>query len=192
MPRLINSVEGATDDRYAERPDHQGAEGTEISCKGWHQEAALRMLMNNLDPEVAERPENLVVYGGTGKQHDWESFWASVHVARSRLRRDPRAVGQARRGLRTHAWSPRVLIANSLLVPDWADRDTFRELGRPGLAMYGHDRGVLDLHRHPGHLAGDFRDVRRRRRTALRRHPAGTRLPRPQASGAWAAPSRSP
>ncbi len=114
--------------------------GPELSCKGWHQEAALRMLMNNLDPEVAERPEDLVVYGGTGKAaRDWESFWAMVSTLQS-LADDETMLVQSGKPVavfRTNPWAPRVLIANSLLVPEWADWDTFRELERAGLTMYG-------------------------------------------------------
>ncbi|TCJ18316.1 urocanate hydratase [Rubrobacter taiwanensis] len=114
--------------------------GAEISCRGWQQEAALRMLMNNLDPEVAERPEDLVVYGGTGKAaRNWESFWAIVSTLR-RLADDETLLVQSGKPVavfRTNPWAPRVLIANSLLVPDWADWETFRELERAGLTMYG-------------------------------------------------------
>ncbi len=114
--------------------------GTELSCKGWHQEGALRMLMNNLDPEVAERPEELVVYGGTGKAaRNWESFWAIVDALRA-LDGDETLLVQSGKPVavfRTHPFSPRVLIANSLLVPEWADWETFRELERAGLTMYG-------------------------------------------------------
>jgi urocanate hydratase len=114
--------------------------GREISCKGWHQEAALRMLMNNLDPEVAERPEDLVVYGGTGKAaRNWESFWAIVATLQG-LDEDETLLVQSGKPVavfRTHAWSPRVLIANSLLVPEWADWESFRELEKAGLTMYG-------------------------------------------------------
>ena len=114
--------------------------GTELSCKGWHQEAALRMLMNNLDPEVAERPEDLVVYGGTGKAaRNWECFWAIVSTLQS-LDNDETLLVQSGKpvaAFKTHQWAPRVLIANSLLVPDWADWETFRELERAGLTMFG-------------------------------------------------------
>src|SRR5918992_4358138 len=114
--------------------------GTELSCKGWHQEAALRMLMNNLDPEVAERPEDLVVYGGTGKAaRNWECFWAIVSTLQS-LDSDETLLVQSGKpvaAFKTHQWAPRVLIANSLLVPDWADWETFRELERAGLTMFG-------------------------------------------------------
>ncbi len=114
--------------------------GKELTCKGWHQEAALRMLMNNLDPEVAERPENLVVYGGTGKAaRDWGSFWAIVSTLQG-LGDDETLLVQSGKPVavfRTHPWAPRVLIANGLLVPEWADWKTFRELERAGLTMYG-------------------------------------------------------
>jgi urocanate hydratase len=114
--------------------------GTKISCKGWHQEGALRMLMNNLDPEVAERPEDLVVYGGTGKAaRNWESFWAIVSALQG-LDDDETLLVQSGKPVavfRTHPWAPRVLIANSLLVPEWADWEAFRELERAGLTMFG-------------------------------------------------------
>jgi urocanate hydratase len=114
--------------------------GTELSCKGWHQEAALRMLMNNLDPEVAERPEDLIVYGGTGKAaRNWECFQALVSTLQD-LENDETLLVQSGKPVavfKTHPWAPRVLIANSLLVPDWADWDTFRELERAGLTMFG-------------------------------------------------------
>jgi len=114
--------------------------GSAISCKGWQQEAALRMLMNNLDPEVAERPEDLVVYGGTGRAaRSWEAFDAIVAALRS-LENDETLLIQSGKPVgvfRTHAWSPRVLIANSNLVGRWATWDYFRELERAGLIMYG-------------------------------------------------------
>jgi urocanate hydratase len=114
--------------------------GTEISCRGWQQEAALRMLMNNLDPEVAERPEDLVVYGGTGKAaRSWAAFDAIVRELR-RLGDDETLLVQSGKPVgvfRTHEWAPRVLIANSNLVGRWANWDDFRELERAGLTMYG-------------------------------------------------------
>src|ERR671910_3802530 len=114
--------------------------GTTLTCKGWHQEAALRMLMNNLDPEVAERPEDLVVYGGTGKAaRSWKCFQAIVSTLQS-LDNDETLLVQSGKPVavfKTHPWAPRVLIANSLLVPDWADWETFRELERAGLTMFG-------------------------------------------------------
>ncbi|HET6761176.1 MAG TPA: urocanate hydratase [Gemmatimonadaceae bacterium] len=114
--------------------------GTSISCKGWQQEAALRMLMNNLDPEVAERPGELVVYGGTGKAaRNWECFDAIVRELRS-LGNDETLLVQSGKPVgvfRTHPGAPRVLIANSNLVGRWATWDHFRELERKGLMMYG-------------------------------------------------------
>jgi urocanate hydratase len=114
--------------------------GAELSCRGWQQEAALRMLMNNLDPEVAERPAELVVYGGTGRAaRDWPSFDAIVRTLRT-LADDETLLIQSGRPaavFRTHSWAPRVLIANSNLVGDWATWERFRELERAGLMMYG-------------------------------------------------------
>jgi urocanate hydratase len=114
--------------------------GTGISCKGWPQEAALRMLMNNLDPDVAERPDDLVVYGGSGKAaRNWEAFDAIVSELR-RLDHDETLLVQSGKPVgvfRTHAGAPRVIIANSLLVPAWATWDTFRDLEHRGLTMYG-------------------------------------------------------
>ena len=114
--------------------------GTELSARGWQQEAALRMLMNNLDPDVAERPEDLVVYGGTGRAaRSWEAFDVIVRELR-RLRDDETLLVQSGKPVgvfRTHEWAPRVLIANSNLVGKWANWDTFRELERQGLTMYG-------------------------------------------------------
>ncbi|HUF78973.1 MAG TPA: urocanate hydratase [Thermoanaerobaculia bacterium] len=114
--------------------------GTEISCRGWQQEAALRMLMNNLDPEVAERPEELVVYGGSGRAaRNWECFEALVATLR-RLGDEETLLVQSGKPVavfRTHRDAPRVLIANSLLVPRWATADEFRRLEGLGLTMYG-------------------------------------------------------
>jgi urocanate hydratase len=114
--------------------------GRELSCKGWVQEAALRMLMNNLDPEVAERPEDLVVYGGTGKAaRNWEAFHRIVSALRS-LGNDETLLVQSGKPVgvfRTHADAPRVLIANSNLVPHWGTWEHFRELEQKGLMMYG-------------------------------------------------------
>jgi len=114
--------------------------GTSISCKGWHQEAALRLLMNNLDPEVAERPEDLVVYGGTGKAaRNWECYDAIVRELKS-LANDETLLVQSGKPVgvfRTHTGAPRVLIANSNLVGRWATWEHFRELERKGLMMYG-------------------------------------------------------
>ncbi len=114
--------------------------GTRISCKGWQQEAALRMLMNNLDPDVAERPDDLVVYGGTGKAaRSWDAFDAIVAALRA-LENDETLLVQSGKPVavfRTHAGAPRVLIANSNLVGRFATWDYFRELERKGLIMYG-------------------------------------------------------
>jgi urocanate hydratase len=118
----------------------RAARGTEISCRSWQTEAALRMLMNNLDPEVAERPSELVVYGGIGKAaRSWEAFDAICAVLR-RLEADETLLVQSGKPVgvfRTHADAPRVLIANSNLVPRWATWAHFRELERRGLMMYG-------------------------------------------------------
>jgi urocanate hydratase len=123
LPRVIRSPRGAV-----------------ISCRGWQQEAALRMLMNNLDPEVAERPEDLVVYGGTGKAaRNWQAFDAIVAALRG-LADDETLLVQSGKPvgiLRTHRSSPRVLIANSNLVGRWANWEHFRELEKRGLMMYG-------------------------------------------------------
>jgi urocanate hydratase len=114
--------------------------GTELSCLGWQQEAALRMLMNNLDPEVAERPEELIVYGGIGKAaRNWECYDAIVDTLR-RLKNDETLLVQSGKPVgvfRTHENAPRVLIANSNLVPHWATWDEFRRLDALGLTMYG-------------------------------------------------------
>ena len=114
--------------------------GTTLRCKGWPQEAALRMLMNNLDPDVAERPADLVVYGGTGKAaRSWEAFDVIVREL-ERLESDETLLVQSGKAvgvLKTHADAPRVLIANSNLVPHWATWEKFWELERAGLTMYG-------------------------------------------------------
>ncbi|HET6275894.1 MAG TPA: urocanate hydratase [Candidatus Cybelea sp.] len=118
----------------------RAARGTELSCRGWPQEAALRMLMNNLDPEVAERPDDLVVYGGNGRAaRSWSAFDAIVRTLR-RLENDETLIVQSGKPVavwKTHARAPRVLIANANLVPEWADWTTFRELEAQGLTMYG-------------------------------------------------------
>ena len=114
--------------------------GATITCKGWPQEAALRMLMNNLDPEVAERPDDLVVYGGSGRAaRSWPAFDAIVATL-LRLEHDETLVVQSGKPVavfRTHPWAPRVLIANALLVPAWATWAHFRDLEDRGLTMYG-------------------------------------------------------
>jgi len=114
--------------------------GTELSCKGWQQEAALRMLMNNLDPEVAEKPDDLIVYGGSGKAaRSWEAFDAIVRSLRA-LEADETLLVQSGKPVavfKTTEQAPRVLIANSLLVPSWATWENFWELEGKGLIMYG-------------------------------------------------------
>ena len=118
----------------------RAARGTTLTARSWATEAPLRMLHNNLDPEVAERPEDLVVYGGTGKAaRDWPSFHAITRELTD-LREDETLLVQSGRPvgvLRTHEWAPRVLIANSNLVPDWASWPEFRRLDALGLTMYG-------------------------------------------------------
>ena len=114
--------------------------GSELTCRSWPQEAAMRMLMNNLDPDVAERPEDLVVYGGTGRAaRSWEAFDAIVRTLRE-LGDDETLLVQSGKPVgvfRTHELAPRVLISNAMLVPKWADWDTFRDLEHAGLTMYG-------------------------------------------------------
>ncbi len=117
----------------------RAARGTELSCRGWQQDAALRMLHNNLDPEVAEHPEELVVYGGTGKAaRDWNSFHAISRTLQT-LADDETLLVQSGKPVgvfRTHEWAPRVLIANSNLVGDWATWPEFRKLVVLVLLLY--------------------------------------------------------
>ncbi|TMD18015.1 MAG: urocanate hydratase [Chloroflexi bacterium] len=114
--------------------------GSELTCQGWAQEAAMRMLMNNLDPAVAERPEDLVVYGGTGRAaRSWEAFDAIVRELKV-LRDDQTLLVQSGKPVGvfdTHEWAPRVLISNAMLVPEWATWEEFRRLEALGLTMYG-------------------------------------------------------
>src|SRR2546430_3525870 len=114
--------------------------GTSLTCKGWPQEAALRMLMNNLDPEVAERPDDLIVYGGSGKAaRSWEAFDAIVRSLKA-LEHDETLIVQSGKPVgvfQTHPGAPRVLIVNALLVPAWATWQNFRDLEQRGLTMYG-------------------------------------------------------
>lgn len=118
----------------------RAARGNDMSCKSWPQEAALRMLMNNLDPEVAEDPDNLVVYGGTGKAaRNWECYDAIVRTLRELGDEETMLVqsGKPVGVIKTHDMAPRVLIANSNLVPNWANWEHFRKLEKEGLMMYG-------------------------------------------------------
>src|ERR1700742_2615048 len=114
--------------------------GTTLTARSWQTEGALRMLMNNLDPEVAERPDDLVVYGGTGRAaRSWGAYDAIVRTLED-LEADETLLVQSGKPVgvfRTHEWAPRVLIANSNLVGKWANWDYFRELERKGLTMYG-------------------------------------------------------
>ena len=123
-----------------EAPTIRAPRGTQLSCKGWHQEAALRMLMNNLDPEVAERPDELIVYGGGGKAaRNWEAYHKIVETLR-RLENDETLLVQSGKPVgvfTTHEEAPRVLIANAHLVPKWATDSEFRRLDALGLTMYG-------------------------------------------------------
>ena len=131
------------------------------------------MIQNNLDPEVAENPDALVVYGGIGKAaRDWPSFDAILEALKD-LRDDESLLIQSGKPVgvfRTHVDAPRVLIANSNLVPKWATWEHFDELDRRGPDdVRADDRRLVDLHRQPGHRAGNLRDVRRGRAPALRR-----------------------
>ena len=114
--------------------------GTQLSCRGWAQEAAMRMLMNNLDPEVAEHPDQLIVYGGSGRAaRSWDAYAAIIATLQD-LADDETLLVQSGKPvgvLRTHEWAPRVLIANSNLVGDWANWPEFRRLEAAGLTMYG-------------------------------------------------------
>ena len=130
----------ATEDRPSAYQPVRADRGTTLSCKGWQQEAALRMLMNNLDPEVAEKPEELIVYGGRGKAaRNWQCFYAIVTALRG-LENDETLLVQSGKPVgifRTHPYAPRVLIANANLVGHWSNWEYFDELDRAGLMMYG-------------------------------------------------------
>jgi urocanate hydratase len=134
-----NSAPASADPKVGYQPI-RAPRGTEISCKGWQQEAAMRMLMNNLDPEVAEKPEELIVYGGRGKAaRNWDSYHAIVASLKA-LDNDETLLVQSGKPVgifRTHEYAPRVLIANSNLVGHWSDWKHFDELDRAGLMMYG-------------------------------------------------------
>src|SRR4030042_5265661 len=123
-----------------EKIEIKAPHGTNLFCKGWIQEAAMRMLMNNLDPEVAENPAELIVYGGKGKAaRNWECFDAIVKALKE-LEDDETLLVQSGKPVavfRTHTNAPRVIISNSMLVPDWATWDEFRRLEQLGLTMYG-------------------------------------------------------
>ena len=114
--------------------------GTKLNCKGWHQEAAYRMIQNNLDPNNAENPDELIVYGGLGKAaRNWESYHEILNSLKH-LENDETLLIQSGKPVaifKTHSYSPRVLISNSMLVPNWANWEHFRELDKKGLMMYG-------------------------------------------------------
>src|SRR5437660_1467364 len=137
--RAMSTVKSVAEARLSKGP-FRAARGRSISCKGWQQEAALRMLMNNLDPEVAEAPDRLVVYGGTGRAaRSWEAFDAIVASLRE-LENDESLLIQSGKPVgtfRTHADAPRVLIANSNLVGQWSNYTEFNRLEKLGLTMYG-------------------------------------------------------
>ncbi len=122
------------------RTNIHAPKGTDLICKGWIQEAAMRMLMNNLDPEVAEDPDNLIVYGGSGKAaRNWEAYEAIIKTLKN-LENDETMLVQSGKPVavfRTHENAPRVIISNSMLVPDWANWEEFRKLEAKGLTMYG-------------------------------------------------------
>jgi urocanate hydratase len=148
--------------------------GSAISCKGWPQEAALRMLMNNLDPDVAERPEDLIVYGGSGKAaRNWAAYEGIVTALRQ-LEHDETLLVQSGKPVaifRTHPGAPRVLIVNSMLVPAWATWENFRDLEQRGLTMYGQmTAGSWIYIGSQGILQGTYETLA----AAARRHFAGT------------------
>jgi len=128
------------EEKFKAAPTIRAPRGLELQTKGWSQEGALRMLMNNLDPEVGEKPQELIVYGGTGKAaRNWECFWAIVESLKA-LENDETLVVQSGKPVavfKTHEDAPRVLIANALIVPKWATWDEFRRLEAKGLTMYG-------------------------------------------------------
>ncbi len=149
--------------------------GTELTCKGWQQEAALRMLMNNLDPEVAERPEDLIVYGGSGKAaRDWDSFQRIVrNLAGAGGRRDAAdSIRQAGRGVPHPSGRAPGALGQFQLGPGVGHVGGILAAGVHGLDHVRADDGrQLDLHRHARHFAGDLRDLRRVRGAAFRRYP---------------------
>ena len=180
--------------------------GPEISCKGWPQEAALRMLMNNLDPEVAEHPADLVVYGGTGRAaRSWPAFDALVATLRD-LADDETMLVQSGKPVgvfRTHEWAPRVLIANSNLVGDWANWEQFRALEAKGLTMYGQmtagswiyigTQGILQgTYETFGAIARKLAGGRASEAVGRAKRRGISLVGMGTATAAWLAPSRSP
>src|SRR5437867_6424807 len=137
---MMATLSGPAADVSLDRGPFRAPRGKQISCKGWQQEAALRMLMNNLDPEVAEKPEELIVYGGTGKAaRNWECYEAIVRCLKD-LENDETLLVQSGKPVgifKTSPDAPRVLISNAMLVPHWATWDEFRRLEGLGLTMFG-------------------------------------------------------
>ncbi len=168
--------------------------GTALSCKGWPQEAALRMLMNNLDPDVAERWEDLVVYGGSGQGGPQLAGLSHDRATLQRLEGDETLLVQSGKPVgvfRTHEDAPRVLIANSLLVPEWGDWEHFRRYEAMGLTMYGQmTAGSWIYIGTQGILQGTYETFA----ACARKHFGGSlagRLVLSAGLGEWAAPSRS-
>ena len=174
------------------REEGAGAEGNKLSCRSWPQEAALRMLMNNLDPDVAERPEDLVVYGGTGRAAQCRDAYAIVRTLRD-LGDDETLLVQSGKPVgifRTHEMAPRVLISNAMLVP-WADWDTFRELEHAGLTMYGQmTAGSWIYIGTQGILQGTYETLAECATQRFDGTLAGT-ITLTAGSAGWAAPNRS-
>ena len=160
-----------------EPPRPRAARHRRCTCKSWLTEAAYRMIQNNLDPEVAENPDELVVYGGIGRAaRNWDCFDAILErCASSRTTRRCWSSRASRSACSARTPTRRACcIANSNLVPKWATWEHFNELDRKGLMMYGQmTAGLVDLHRQPGHRAGHLRDLRRGRPPALRRRSRG-------------------
>ena len=169
---------------------------TSLECKGWHQEAALRMLRNNLDPAVAERPEDLIVYGGSGKAARNRECLDAIVATLKRLENDETLLVQSGKPVgvfRTHDEAPRVLIANSNLVPRWATWDEFRRLEALGLTMYGQmTAGSWIYIGTQGILQGTYETFA----ACARKHFGGIARragwSSPAASAAWAGRSRWP
>ena len=134
--------------------------GTEISCKGWVQEAAMRMLMNNLHPDVAENPAELIVYGGSGKAaRNWDAYHAIIKSLKN-LENDETLLVQSGKPVgifKTHTNAPRVIISNAMLVPDWATWDEFRRLEQAWFNyVRANDRWKLDLYWNSGNSSGNL------------------------------------
>jgi urocanate hydratase len=167
---------------------------TELRCRGWEQEAALRMLENNLHPDVAERPQDLVVYGGIGKAARDQASLRTIKRELMRLGDDETLLVQSGKPVavfETHEQAPRVLIANSNLVPQWATWSTSGSSTRRALHVRQMTAGSWIYIGTQGILQGTYETVRRRRAQALRRHAQRPARRHRRARRAWAAPSRS-